>query len=318
MTPSSAQNVHAFGPSDTLMASAPNSLWGDAWKRLRRNRIGFAGFWVIVAYLLVGFVGFLPLVERNMTRKVGTSYQPPTIVHGTPAVWFGTDIQGHSVFWQIIYGTRLAMTLAIVASCLSVLIGTILGAIAGYFGGWVDNFVIWLFSTVSNVPWILMVIAIAFVLKTRETLNDKFSGMPTIIVALTLTNWVGLCRLIRGEVLKLRDSDYVVAARAVGAGHGRILFRHILPNVFHLLIIDFSLGTVANVQAEVVLAFLGLGFVQKPSWGRMIDDSKLDLLRGVWWQLVVATTAVFIFSLAMNLFGDVLRDALDPRLRGVD
>ena len=133
-----------------------------------------------------------------------------------------------------------------------------------------------------------------------------------------LTSWVGLCRFIRGETLKLRERDYVVAARAVGVGDGNILFRHILPNVSHLIIIDFSLGLGAFVQAEVILSFLGLGVTDQPSWGRMIDDAKLELLKGVWWQMTAATVAIFIFSLAVNVVGDALRDALDPRLRGVD
>jgi len=139
-----------------------------------------------------------------------------------------------------------------------------------------------------------------------------------IILALGLTDWVTICRLIRGEVLKHRDRDYVQAARAAGVGTPRILFRHILPNVFHLVIITFSLGAVGYVQAEVVLTFLGLGITSRPSWGRMIDDAKLELLRGVWWQAVAATVAIGILCLALNILGDALRDALDPRLRGAD
>jgi peptide/nickel transport system permease protein len=144
------------------------------------------------------------------------------------------------------------------------------------------------------------------------------AGVPTIVLALGLTSWVGLCRLIRAEVLKHRERDYVVAARAAGVKNARILFRHILPNVFHIVIINFSLGLAAYVQAEVVLSFLGMGVTDRPSWGRMIDDAKLELLKGVWWQMAAATAAIFIFSLAVNIFGDALRDALDPRLRGVD
>jgi peptide/nickel transport system permease protein len=296
----------------------PRTLWRDAWDRISRNRVALACIVVAIIYLLIGLAGFLPVAERKIAQPVGDVFQPPKLVLNNPSGWFGTDIQGRSVFWQLMYGTRLAMTLAIVAALISILIGTSLGIVAGYFGGWIDNLVIWLFSTFSSVPWILLAVAIAFVLQTHESLNEWLAGLPTVIIALSLTSWVGLCRLIRGEVLKLRERDFVSAARAVGAGNTRILFRHILPNVFHLVIIDFSLGVVSNVQAEVVLAFLGLGITAKPSWGRMIDDSKLDLLRGVWWQLMAATTAIFIFSLVMNLLGDALRDALDPRLRGVD
>jgi ABC-type dipeptide/oligopeptide/nickel transport system permease subunit len=296
----------------------PSGLWRDAWRRLARGRINLICVVILGLYLLVGMFGFLPVMERKITDIVGGSFDAPRFVLKQPAVWFGTDIMGHSVFWQVVYGTRLALTLGIVASLVSMAIGTILGTIAGYYGGWIDSLIIWLFSTFNSVPWILLVIAIASVLQTHDELNKLFSGLPTVILALSLTSWIGLCRLIRGEVLKLRERDYVVAGRAIGLGDGKILFRHILPNVVHLIIIDFSLNIVGNVQAEVVLAFLGLGITQKPSWGRMIDDAKLDLLRGVWWQLTAATAAIFILSLAMNLLGDALRDALDPRLRGVD
>ena len=315
---STAPSIPVYTAPREQSETASSGLWRDAWKRLSRNRAGLVCFGIIGAYLVVGLLGFLPVMERKISDVVGGSLDPPKFVFNRPSVWFGTDIMGHSVFWEVVYGTRLALTLAVTASLISVFIGTFLGTIAGYFGGWVDALVVWLFSTFNSVPWILLAIAIASVLQTHEELNALFSGLPTVILALSLTSWIGLCRYVRGEVFKLRDRDYVYAARAVGVGNWTILRRHILPNVFHLVIIDFSLGIVSMVQAEVVLAFLGLGITQKPSWGRMIDDAKLDLLRGVWWQLVAATGAIFILSLAMNLLGDALRDALDPRLRGVD
>jgi peptide/nickel transport system permease protein len=227
-------------------------------------------------------------------------------------------VQGRSVFWRTLYGVRVALLITIGASVLSIGIGIVLGIVAGYFGGWIDAVIVWLFTTVSSVPWILMVISLAYALQSYERLNGVFGGLPVVIIALGLTDWVGLCRLLRGEVLKHRERDYVVAARAAGAGHVRILFQHILPNVFHLVIITFSLSAVGYVQAEVALTFLGLGITSKPSWGRMIDDAKLELLRGVWWQITAATVAIFVLCLALNILGDALRDALDPRLRGVD
>jgi peptide/nickel transport system permease protein len=147
--------------------------------------------------------------------------------------------------------------------------------------------------------------------------GEKLGGLPTVILALGLTDWVGLCRLIRGEVIKMRDLDFVTAARAVGLNRRRILLRHILPNTFHIVVITFSLGSVAYVQMETVLAFLGLGITNEPSWGKMIDDSKLELLQGRWWEFAAATIAILILSLALNSLGDALRDALDPKLHGV-
>jgi peptide/nickel transport system permease protein len=254
-------------------------------------------------------------------EKYGDSYDEPTLARG-PALWLGTDIGGRSVLYRLLYGTRIALTVAILSSVLTIVIGTVLGIVAGYFGGWIDSVIIWLFSTVSSVPDILLMTALAYAVKERAVTfhgqEYKLTGIPTIVIALGFTSWVGLCRLMRGEVLKHRDRDYVAAARAVGVGTPRVLFRHILPNVFHLIIITFTLGIVGFIQYEVVLSFLGLGITDRPSWGRMIDDAKLELMRGVWWQLAAATFAIFLLSLALGMLGDELRDALDPRLRGVD
>jgi peptide/nickel transport system permease protein len=226
----------------------------------------------------------------------------------------------------VAYGTRIALLIMICTCAISISIGAVLGLLAGFFGGWVDDLITWLYSTVSSIPWLLLVIAMAYVIQNLQTVNSgsvlasvgaKLGGLPTVVLALGLTDWVGLCRLIRGEVIKLRDQDFVVAARALGLGSPRILFRHILPNTFHIVVITFSLSSVAYVQAETVLAFLGLGITTKPSWGRMIDDSKLELLRGVWWEFAAASVAILIVSLALNTLGDALRDALDPKLHGV-
>jgi peptide/nickel transport system permease protein len=298
------------------LAEAPRSTARDAWNALRRSKSSLICMTIVAAYILVGLLSFTPLMATKITQQVGGSYDAPH--WGTPAVWFGTDIQGRSVFWRTLYGTRIALIITVATSILSIGIGTTLGIVSGYVGGWFDALVVWLFTTLSSIPWILLVIAIAYSLQTHELLNEYFGGLPVVIFSLGLTDWVGLCRLLRGEVLKHRERDYVMAARASGAGHTRILVRHILPNVFHIIIITFSLGAVGYVQAEVALTFLGLGITSKPSWGRMIDDSRLELLRGVWWQLTFATIAIFIICLALNLLGDALRDALDPRLRGVD
>lgn len=319
--------VPAFEPTNQQLELRPRTLWNDAWKRLRQSPVALICMAIVALYVLVGLASFLPVFEHTNAQgqpegliwnKVGESYQAPS--WSRPGLWLGADIMGRSVFWRLLYGTRVALTLAVCAGLISIVIGVGLGVAAGYFGKWIDDIIVWLFTTVSSVPWILLVMALTFVFKTmRSEGGEQIIGdLWIVILALGLTDWVGLCRLIRGEVMKLRELDYVVSARALGIGHTRILFRHILPNVFHIVIITFSLAAVGFVQAEVVLAFLGLGITQKPSWGRMIDDSKLELLRGVWWQLTGATIAIFVLCLALNLLGDVLRDALDPRLRGVD
>jgi len=315
-------------------ASKPRTLWSDAWQKIRRDRIALLCAIVLLAYVAVALIGYTGVLSSEtvvdgatvpglIDRTIGTSNLPPSWRNPetgslSPGYWLGLDFMGRSVFWRLVYGTRVALTVAVLAMIVEIVIGFTLGALAGYFGGWVDALITWLFSTVQSVPWILLMISFAYVLKGQTVWGYELAGIPSIVLALGLTTWVGLCRLIRGEVLKHRDRDYVVAARATGMGHGRIVFRHILPNVFHLVIINFALGLAAFVHAEVILSFLGLGVTDVPSWGRMIDDAKLELLKGVWWPLLASTVAIFIFSLAVNLFGDALRDALDPRLRGTD
>jgi peptide/nickel transport system permease protein len=319
-----------------LEVERPRTLAGDAWRRLTANRISRWSLIIVGLYVVVGLIGFAPFTTRAIERQlsVDKSYAPPSLflaqADGTKkfslAAAFGLDIEGRSVLWEVAYGTRIALLIMVFTSVLSISIGVVLGLLAGYFGGWVDDLVTWLYSTVSSVPWLLLVIAMAYVLQNVQMQNpdsflgwlgEKLGGLPTVVLSLGLTDWVGLCRLIRGEVIKVRDLDFVTAARAVGLKPKRILLRHVLPSTFHIVVITFSLGSVAYVQMETVLAFLGLGITNEPSWGKMIDDSKLELLQGRWWEFAAATIAILILSLALNAVGDALRDALDPKLHGV-
>jgi ABC-type dipeptide/oligopeptide/nickel transport system permease subunit len=315
--PNPVGNVDGTAPAEVLL---PQSLLHDAWRQLRRSKLALTCGIIVLIYLAVAAVGYTAPQWRN-----------PQTGAIDPSQWFGTDFLGRSVFWRAIYGARVALTVAIWAGLLEVLIGVSLGAIAGYFGGRIDALIVWLFSTMASIPAILLLIAFAYALR-NQTISApwekliwqdasgviELTGVPSIIIALALTSWVGLCRLIRGEVIKHRDRDYIVAARALGAGHLRIIFRHLVPNVFHLVIISFVLSLAGYIQAEVILSFLGLGVTNAPSWGRMIDDAKLELLKNVWWQMTAATGLMFLLCLAANILGDALRDALDPRLRGVD
>ncbi len=153
----------------------------------------------------------------------------------------------------------------------------------------------------------MLLVAITFILG---------KGLLAVYLALGLTSWVNLCRLIRGEVIRHKDREYIQAASAIGCGHFRKLFLHIIPNVFHIVIINFSLQFQVAIKSEVILSYLGLGVQERPSWGTMINDSKLELARGIWWQLAAATIAMMIIVLAFNLLGDALRDSLDPKLKG--
>ena len=278
------------------------SLWHDALIRITKDKWAFGSLIIICIYSLVAFLVFIGAIGGDWAQEVGASNLPPSTEH-----FFGTDIFGRSVLAKVIRGTQIAMSVGLVTSLIAIPIGVVLGALAGYFGGWVDDVITWLYTTFSSIPNIMLLISITMILG---------KGIFAVYVALGATSWVTLCRLIRGEVMKHKEREYVQAAAAIGGGHMRKLFIHILPNVTHIVIINTSLQFQFAIKSEVLLSFLGLGVQGEPSWGVMIDDAKLELARGVWWQLAGATIAMFLIVLAFNLLGDALRDALDPKLKG--
>jgi len=279
-----------------------NSLWKDAFKRLTKDKWALASLVVVVIYAVVALLSAAGIIAADWAQEVGASNLPPSAEH-----LFGTDIFGRSVFSKVVRGTQVAMSVGLATSLIAIPIGVILGAVAGYFGGWVDDFITWLYTTFSSIPNIMLLISITMILG---------KGLFAVYIALGATSWVTLCRLIRGEVMKHKEREYVQAASAIGGGHIRKLFLHILPNVTHIVIINTSLQFQIAIKSEVILSYLGIGVQGEPSWGTMIDDAKLELARGVWWQLAGATLAMFVVVLAFNLLGDALRDSLDPKLKG--
>ena len=278
-----------------------DSLSRRAVATLLRNRAAVVCFAIVSVYVLVALCGYAGLLP-DFQERVGAKYESPS--------WhldriLGTDIFGRSILYKILIGTRTAMTIGIVVTGISVPIGITLGALAGYYGGRVDALIVWLYSVISSVPYILLIVGISYVLE---------KGIVSICVALGAVSWVGLCRLIRGEVLKHRNREYVLAARLLGAGDSRIIFRHILPNVIHLAIVTASLTTLSAIKSEVILTFLGVGIQDGASWGTMITDATGELVSGIWWPLLGVTTAMFLIIYALNVVGDALRDALDPKL----
>jgi peptide/nickel transport system permease protein len=259
---------------------------------------------IVVFYSLLALAAKIGLVATPWDRVVGAAYSPPS--WDSRELWLGTDMFGRSVFFKVIHGTRIAMSVGLVSSLISMPVGVLLGAVAGYFGGWIDDLVVWFYTTLSSIPNIMLLVAITFVMG---------KGLTAIYFALGATAWVGLARVIRGEFIKHKHRDYVVAANSLGATHTSRIFKHILPNVSHFVIINTSIQFVSAIKSEVILSFLGLGVQGQPSWGVMIDDAKLEVMRGVWWQLASATVAMLFVVLAFNILGDSLRDALDPKIK---
>lgn len=278
------------------------SLWQHAWITLKRDKMAIGALTIVAIYTLVSILSALGLIAADWANEVAGSYTPPSA-----EAWFGADIFGRSVLAKTIKGTEVAMSVGLIVSLISMVIGTTLGALAGYYGGKVDEAIVWFYNTFSSIPGIMLLVSITFILG---------KGILSVYLALGLTTWVGLCRLIRGEVIRHKERDYVHAVSALGGSNSRRLFRHIIPNVTHVMIINFSLQFQVAIKSEVILSYLGLGVQGRPSWGTMIDDSKLELARGVWWQLAAATGAMLVVVLAFNILGDALRDALDPKLKG--
>jgi ABC-type dipeptide/oligopeptide/nickel transport system permease subunit len=293
-------------PQADLLLKVPKgrSLWSDALRRLKKDRLALICIGIIAFYAVIALLAKFGVIGADWARGIENGYTEPSLK--SIEHWMGTDLFGRSVFLKVIHGTRIAMSVGLVASVISIPIGVFFGAMAGYFGGWIDELVVWFYTTLSSIPNIMLLIAITVVLG---------KGMTAMYIALGSTAWVGLARVIRGEFIKHKTRDYVVAADSLGATHRSRIFKHILPNVSHFIIISLSIQFMSAIKAEVILSFLGLGVQGQPSWGVMIDDAKLELARGVWWQLAGATGAMFFVVLAFNILGDSLRDALDPKIK---
>ena len=285
------------------------SFGREAWRMVWRSRLSRACLAVLAVFLLAAVLGEAahawyswkdvtpPWQEQNLAAR----YLPPCAGH-----WLGTDGLGRDVALRLVQGARIAFQVGVVSSLIAIPIGVLLGCLGGYFGGKVDDGVVWISTTFASIPGLLFVLAIAMVVG---------KGLLGVFLAIGLTTWVGVCRLIRAEVLQQKGRGYVRAARALGFSNGRILFRHILPNVIHVAVVSFTLRFPAAIGTEVFLSFLGIGAQGEPSWGSMVSSARLRLWQGVWWELAAVTVAIFAVVLAFNLLGDALRDALDPHLR---
>ena len=275
--------------------------WGALWRSLwrgRQSRLCLLVLLMFAAIALAGHAGFLPDHEAN----VGGSQDLPSWHWAT---LLGTDVLGRSVFYRVLAGAQTAVTIGFITTALVIPVGTALGLAAGYFGGWVDALITWLYSVVVSIPDILLITAISYSLGR---------GIESMCVALAATSWVGIMRLVRGEVLKHRAKEYVLAARVLGAGPGRIMFGEILPNVMHVGIVTSSLVLLGAVKAEVILTYLGIGVQDGASWGLLISGASQDLTNDIWWPLAGTVSAMFLLIYSLSVVGDALRDALDPRI----
>jgi peptide/nickel transport system permease protein len=248
---------------------------------------------------------FANVQEKSYSSPLASTefYRPASLAHPGRHL-FGTDILGRDVLYVTLKGARVALLIGGLTSLIAIPLALLFGVLAGYLGKWIDDVVFFVMTVLASIPSILLLVALILVLSR---------GTVSVCVALGVTSWVGFCRLSRGETLKLRELDYVAAARTLGVSEVRIVMRHILPNLMHLVVITFVLMFSNQVIAESVLSWLGIGV--DGSWGQMIAQAKDELSRDpvIWWNLGAAVVALFGLLLAVNLIGDAVRDVLDPR-----
>ncbi len=258
---------------------------------------------ILIMFLVAVFANFIaPYDPEEINLEPDARLQPPTLTH-----LLGTDDLGRDVFSRMVYGARISLSVGFVAVFLSLVIGVTVGAIAGYFGGWVDTLIMRVVEIVMCFPRIFLILMLI-----------AFLG-PNIIIVMAvigLTGWTGLARLVRAEFLSLKERDYVQAARALGAGDRRIIFKHILPNALSPVYVSAVLGVGGAILIESSLSFLGLGVqIPTPSWGNILT-SGMHYIESAWWLMLFPGLAILITVLSYNLVGETLRDILDPRLKG--
>ncbi len=285
-------------PGDT--GRSRGSLWSKAVYKLSRDRFGMTGLAIVLVYLVAALGVWFGLWGQGWSDVTGPMWAAPSGEY-----WFGTNVIGQDIFERAVYSTKVAFEVGLVVAVLSTLLGAVLGALAGYFNGtWIDELVLWLKGVLDSIPFYLFVAALAFALKGYAY---------SMHVAMIATFWTTTGRLVRGEVIKLRGFEFVEAARALGVPEFKIIFRHIIPNTFHILLVQATIVFVAAIKSEVILSFLGLGVKDGVSWGLMIAESTQEVLAGQFNNFIWASVFLFGLVMAFNLFSDALQDALDPR-----
>lgn len=277
-----------------------NSPWGRATAQFMRDRAALAGLVVVAIFFIAALGVWTGLWGQDWSSVQGDMWEAPSAEH-----WFGTNLLGQDIFQRAIYSTKTAFEVGLIVAGATTLLGAALGALSGYFSStWIDEIILWFKGTLDSIPFYLFVAAIAFALK----------GYPYAMhIAMIVTFWTVTGRLVRGEVIKLRNLEFVEAARALGVSGPVIIFRHILPNTVHILLVQATIVFVAAIKSEVILSFLGLGIQDGVSWGLMIAESTQEVLAGEFMNFIVASGFMFALVMAFNLFSDGLQDALDPR-----
>lgn len=275
--------------------------WQDAWHRLKRNKMALWGLIIIICLIIIAIFGPIFSSHTYDEQNLMLTNSPPTLEH-----WFGTDNLGRDIFIRVLYGARISLAIGIVASLLNLFIGVIYGGISGFCGGKIDRIMMNIVDILYSVPTLLYVILLMVILKP---------GLINIFIALGIGYWLQMARIVRGQILAMKEQEFVLAARTIGVAKSRILLRHLLPNTMGAIIVTMTLAIPDAIFTEAFLSFIGLG-VSAPmaSWGVLASEG-VNNIRAYPFQLFFPAVAISITMLAFNFLGDGLRDVLDPKMR---
>jgi ABC-type dipeptide/oligopeptide/nickel transport system permease subunit len=334
--------------TDLLPTDKPRSPWDSAWREFRRNRLAVIGGFVVIGTILIALLAPLitPYHFADQNTRNNRAYPMDGYVisesqasrchwrdtffeWGCTVFVAGSDALGRDLYSRMIYGTRVSLSVAIVASGVSLIAGIIIGTISGFFGGTIDNMIMRVVDFLYAIPLlpIIILMQVYFQALARQGVTEGFAGtlikanqnmggLLFLFVAIGMLNWIGMARLARGQILTYKNKEFVEAAEAVGASQTRIIFKHLLPNIFGPLLIAESLAIPGYIFTEAILSFIGLGVNPPiPSWGSMINDGYQGI-RSAAHLVLVPGVALTALTLAFNFVGDGLRDAFDPRMRG--
>ena len=281
--------------------------WADAWRRLKNNKVALFSLVMIILVVLLAFLGPI-FMEKILGYTYYDTNLQATDLRPSAAHWFGTDNLGRDLFVRVMYGARYSLIIAISAAAINLVIGVLYVGIAGFFGGKVDNIMMRIVDVLYSIPTQIYVIILMATFK-----KEGSTGLTTIILAMAISYWVGMARIVRGDILQLKQQEFVLAAKALGASKKRILFRHLIPNCIGSILVTLTLFVPQAIFTEAFLSFIGLG-INAPlaSLGTLANDAS-GLLSTAAYQLLFPAGAICIIILAFNLFGDGLTEALDPK-----
>jgi len=272
----------------------------SAWQRLKSDPYGMGGLLVVIIFTVIAICVWSGLLGQAWSEVSGNSWESVSATH-----WFGTNLLGQDILQRTLFGTATAFEVGLIVTLCSTILGAVMGALSGWYShSWLDEIILWLKGVLDSIPFYLFAAAIAFALQ----------GNPWAMhLAMIVTFWTTTARIIRGEVMRLKQREFVEAARAIGLPGLKTVFRHVLPNTFHILLVQASIVFVAAINTEVILSFLGLGIQDGVSWGLMLAESSQEVLAGHFGNFFAAGTSLFILLMGFNLLADALQDALDTR-----